>query len=114
MREWIAVVALAAAALDVPPVRAATPVASVEILDRVRALTAELLGRKKSAVEIARPLSEQGMDELDLVELVMALEEEFSIELPDSEVAPKGKESFTTLTVQQLAEIVGVQLRKKG
>jgi acyl carrier protein len=113
MREWIAAAALAAGVVTAPEALAATPIPMVEILDRVRAEAASQLGRKKSDIEITRPLFEQGLDELDLVELVMALEEKFEVELPDAELAPLGKESMDKLTVQRLAEVVDAQLKKK-
>ena len=113
MRQWIAVAALAAGVLNAPPVPAAAPVALVEILDRVRAEAARQLGRKKGDIELARPLFSQGLDELDLVELVMTLEEAYEVEIPDADIAPAGMDSMTTLTVQRLAEVVDAQLKKK-
>ena len=58
----------------------------MSVADKVRHIIAEQLGVK---VEDVTPQSsfidDLGADSLDTVELVMALEEEFSIEIPDED-----------------------------
>ena len=52
--------------------------------DRVRDLVVEQLGvSKEEAVLQASFIDDLGADSLDIVELVMSLEEEFDIEIPD-------------------------------
>ncbi len=54
--------------------------------DRVRAIIAEQLGVKLEEVsDSASVVEDLGADSLDTVELVMALEEEFGIEIPDED-----------------------------
>ena len=54
------------------------------VSDRVRAIIAEQLGVKLEEVtDTASFIEDLGADSLDTVELVMALEEEFGIEIPD-------------------------------
>ncbi len=54
--------------------------------DRVKQIIAEQLGVKKEEVtENAKFVDDLGADSLDTVELVMALEEEFGIEIPDED-----------------------------
>lgn len=54
--------------------------------DRVRAIIAEQLGVKLEEVtDSASFIEDLGADSLDTVELVMALEEEFGIEIPDED-----------------------------
>jgi acyl carrier protein len=54
--------------------------------DRVRAIIAEQLGVKLEEVtDAASFIEDLGADSLDTVELVMALEEEFGIEIPDED-----------------------------
>jgi len=56
------------------------------VADRVRAIIAEQLGVKLDEVtETASFIEDLGADSLDTVELVMALEEEFGIEIPDED-----------------------------
>ena len=54
--------------------------------DRVKAIIAEQLGVKLEEVtDTASFIEDLGADSLDTVELVMALEEEFGIEIPDED-----------------------------
>lgn len=60
---------------------------SADILARVKKVTVEELGvKEEEVVESASFTEDLGADSLDVVELVMAFEDEFSIEIPDTEV----------------------------
>ena len=57
------------------------------VIQRVSSIIGEQLGVEQSdLVPEASLLDDLGADSLDVVELVMALEEEFSIEVPDADV----------------------------
>ena len=57
-----------------------------DAVNRVKAIIAEQLGVKPEEVTPEASFVEDlGADSLDTVELVMALEEEFGIEIPDEE-----------------------------
>ena len=59
---------------------------SEEILEKVKAIIVEQLGVSDTAVTMdASFIDDLGADSLDIVELVMAIEEEFDIEIPDSD-----------------------------
>ena len=56
------------------------------VADRVRAIIAEQLGVKiEEVTDAASFIEDLGAGSLDTVELVMALEEEFGIEIPDED-----------------------------
>ncbi|MEM7651018.1 MAG: acyl carrier protein [Pseudomonadota bacterium] len=55
-----------------------------DIADRVKKIVVEHLGvEEDKVVEGASFIDDLGADSLDTVELVMAFEEEFSVEIPD-------------------------------
>ncbi|MBL7071338.1 MAG: acyl carrier protein [Candidatus Omnitrophica bacterium] len=56
------------------------------VQEKIKEIIAEQLGVKKEEVtEEAKFIDDLGADSLDTVELVMALEEEFGIEIPDED-----------------------------
>ena len=57
-----------------------------EIFDKVKEIIVEQLGVTESSVNLdASFIDDLGADSLDIVELIMALEEEFDLEIPDSD-----------------------------
>lgn len=59
---------------------------SEEIVQKVKSIIVEQLGVDASQVtESAKFIDDLSADSLDTMELVMALEEEFSIEIPDED-----------------------------
>ena len=55
-----------------------------ETADRVKKIVVEHLGVEESKVTVeASFIDDLGADSLDIVELVMAFEEEFGVEIPD-------------------------------
>ncbi|MGD1885720.1 MAG: acyl carrier protein [Cohaesibacteraceae bacterium] len=60
-----------------------------DVADRVKKIVVEHLGVEAEKVELkASFIDDLGADSLDTVEMVMALEDEFNVELPD-EMAEK-------------------------
>ena len=59
---------------------------SEEVLEKVKGIIVEQLGVSENSVtEEASFIDDLGADSLDIVELIMALEEEFDLQIPDSE-----------------------------
>lgn len=60
---------------------------SATVFERVKKVTCEELGVSDSEVKEESSFTDDlGADSLDVVELVMALEEEFGIDIPDDDV----------------------------
>jgi acyl carrier protein len=60
---------------------------SQDIFNRVKKVTVEQLGvKEEEVVETASFQDDLAADSLDVVELVMAFEDEFGIEIPDEDV----------------------------
>jgi acyl carrier protein len=63
-----------------------------EIEQKVKSIIVEQLGVDEDEVTLDASFTDDlGADSLDIVELVMALEEEFSIEIPDEEAENIGR-----------------------
>ena len=59
---------------------------SEEVFEKVKEIIVEQLGVAENAVtEDASFIDDLGADSLDIVELIMALEEEFDMEIPDAD-----------------------------
>ena len=59
---------------------------SEEVFEKVKSIIVEQLGVAETAVTMeASFIDDLGADSLDIVELVMALEEEFDMEIPDAD-----------------------------
>ena len=59
---------------------------SEEVFEKVKGIIVEQLGVAEASVTMeASFIDDLGADSLDIVELVMALEEEFDLEIPDAE-----------------------------
>ena len=57
-----------------------------EVFEKVKAVIVEQLGVSETTVEMESSfIDDLGADSLDIVELVMALEEEFDMEIPDAD-----------------------------
>ena len=57
-----------------------------ELFEKVKGIIVEQLGANEDAVKLeASFIDDLGADSLDIVELIMALEEEFDTEIPDSD-----------------------------
>ena len=64
--------------------------------DKVKAIVVEQLGVDEAEVTIDSTfIDDLGADSLDIVELIMAFEEEFNVEIPD-DVAEKIKTVYVT------------------
>ena len=59
---------------------------SEEIFEKVKGIIVEQLGATEASVTMeASFIDDLGADSLDIVELIMALEEEFDMEIPDAD-----------------------------
>ena len=57
-----------------------------EIFEKVKGIIVEQLGVAEAAINMeASFIDDLGADSLDIVELIMALEEEFDMEIPDED-----------------------------
>jgi len=57
----------------------------MNILEKVKSIVAEQLGVDAGEISLETSFDDLNADSLDVVELIMALEEEFDIEIPDED-----------------------------
>jgi len=89
----------------------ASPKAQPELIEKVRQEVAKSLKKEAAQIDVHKPLGDQGADELDIVELVIAVEETFNVEIPVSATGDQPGE-LQTLTIQKLADTVAGQMEK--
>lgn len=78
---------------------------SDEIKDKIRSIIAEQLGVSlEEVVPQASFIEDLGADSLDIVELIMALEEEYDMEIPDEDAEK----------IQTVDDVVSYVLSKQG
>ena len=74
------------------------------VAEKVRSIIVEQLGVEADEVTPEASFTEDlGADSLDIVELVMAFEEEFGIEIPDEDAEKIGKVSEAVAYIEQHA-----------
>jgi acyl carrier protein len=79
---------------------------TASVKDRVIAIIADQLDVDKEGIDMqASFVDDLGADSLDTVELVMALEEEFDIDIPD-------EEAEKIATVQQAVDKITAQVKE--
>lgn len=74
-------------------------------LNKVTAALAEQLGINADEINILEPIHELGTDSLDNIEIVMRLEEDFSIDIPD-----EFAEKFVNATVMDVVRAIDSDL----
>jgi acyl carrier protein len=89
-----------------------TKPANQGIVDRVRSEVAKILNTDPGRIDVTKPLKEYGADDLDVVEIIIAVEEAFDISIPDDAVFEDG-EHVGKLTVTKLADAVRSHLKSK-
>ncbi len=57
----------------------------MNIFEKVKAIVAEQLGVEAGDITLETSFDDLNADSLDVVELIMAIEEEFDIEIPDED-----------------------------
>jgi len=57
----------------------------VDIFKKIKAIVSEQLGVEQDEITMETSFEDLNADSLDIVELIMALEEEFDLEIPDED-----------------------------
>ncbi len=86
-----------------------------QIKKRIVDIVAKQLGIESKEINADAPLSKQKIaaDELDVVEIIMNVEDAFSVEIKDADVSAKVEDIPNTLSVKKLADIVFEKKKQK-
>lgn len=77
------------------------------ILDKIKSLLSSQLGIKEERIQLkSRILEDLGADSLDLVELLMTLETEFHVTIPD-------EEAIKLKTVEDIVKVIEANQNNK-
>lgn len=57
----------------------------MDVLEKIKAIVSEQLGVEQDEITLETSFEDLNADSLDIVELIMALEEEFDLEIPDED-----------------------------
>jgi len=80
----------------------------MSIEERIKKIISEILGIDESEItREARFIEDLGVESLDVVEMIAAMEEEFNIEIPE-------EEAEKNLTVGQAIDYINKRLKKSG
>lgn len=79
---------------------------TADAVDRVRNTVARILKKSPSQIDASKLLVEQGAEELDIMEIVLDIEDEFKVRIPDSAMGSSPYEIGKVLTVEKLAQVV--------
>ena len=105
--RMLAAVVVAASASIAPPCEAQRPMPYAEIVETVRELAAQEMGRKTADIDTVRSLFAQGLTENQFSALIVALQDEFGIVLRDDEVTRgKWNDPVVGVSVRRLADLV--------
>lgn len=80
---------------------------SDDLYGRVCRLLAQALRVDPAAIRPASSLvTDLGAKSIDIIEVILALEEEFQVELPDCDISPEPFDLTAEMTVQDLTDLL--------
>ena len=90
-----------------------TTVLQLEVAERIKSEVGRILQKRPQDFDPYKPLVAQGLNDLQLVELVLALERAFQVKVPDNRIGNKSGEGSSLLTIEQLAEVITAEMKSK-
>ena len=86
-----------------------------KIVARVRAELATQLGKEAASLPVDKPVESLGADELDLLEWVLAVEDAYSVKIPNDKVVdPKSQKPRRNLSISDVADLAQEEISKKA
>ena len=88
-------------------------VLQLEVADRIKAELGRIANRPPGDFNTHKPLIAQGLNDLQLVELILAVERAFQVKVPDSRIGSKNPDGTSLLTIDQLADAITAEMKNK-
>lgn len=89
-----------------------TTVLQFEVADRIKTELGRIMNKRPQDFDAHKPLIAQGLNDLQIVELVLALEHAFQVKVPDGRINKTG-EGGSMLTIEQLADVIAGEMKNK-
>ena len=89
-----------------------TTVLQLEVADQIKVELGRILKRRPQEFDTRKPLMAQGLNDLQIVELVLAMERAFQVKVPDKRINSQTGEG-STLTIEQLADVIAAEMKNK-
>ena len=79
---------------------------TLDAVEKVKNTVARILKKPPAQIDTSKLLFEQGADELDIMEVVLDVEDEFKVRIPDSAIGSTPYQIGKVLTVEKLVQVV--------
>jgi acyl carrier protein len=90
-----------------------TTTLQLEVADRIKREVGRMMNRRPQEFDAHKPLLAQGLDDLQLVELVLSMERAFQVKVPDARISNKTGDGSSMLTIEQLANVITAEMKNK-
>lgn len=85
-----------------------------KVVARVREELATQLGKAAASLPVDKPVESLGADELDVFEWVLAVEDAYSVHIPNDKVVDqKSQKARTKLSIAEVADLAQAEIDKK-
>lgn len=85
-----------------------------KVVARVRAELANQLGKEAASLPVDKPVESLGADELDVFEWFLAVEDAFSVDIPNDRIFDKNGKARKDLSISVLADLAQEEISKKA
>lgn len=90
-----------------------TAVLQLEVADQIKAEVGRIVHKEPKDFDTRKPLIAQGLNDLQVVELVLALERAFQVKVPDKSINSKSADGSSMLTIDELADAITAEMKNK-
>ena len=90
-----------------------TTVLQLEVTDQIKTELGRIVHKKPQEFDSQKPLIAQGLNDLQIVELILAVERAFQVKVPDKRINSKDADGSSMLTIDELADAITAEMKNK-